>query len=155
MATNNTFDTSALINAVLSSLAQQHLQRNSQNNTQNDIFDFSNISDIFGPVPRKPEPIPPQRNNIDEPLRSRRVSQPPPVMSPRDKKLLMVLGLHLLDLEKSGNVTVSVQENIENVWNETHHTSYRNFRDFSLSNTEALLGEEDGTLEVFDQLTGN
>lgn len=148
MATSN-FDTSTLINAVLNALLQQQTQ-NAQNNATNNIFDPVNISHIFGPSPPEPEPLAPQRN-----IPSRRPVQPPSVVSAKDKKILMSLGLVLLKLHERGNLPSRVEDHMNDSWNNTQNVSIESFRDNVLGNIEALLGEEDGTHELFDGIVYN
>lgn len=145
MATQN-FDASFLINAVLNALAQPQGPPPKSN--------IPTMQDIFGPSPSVPEPITPRRNeeqyNIDAPLRSRRPQQPPSVISVRDKKLLISLGLVLLKLHERGSLTTKVNDAIENFWDED--SSFQSFRDRALNNVQSLLGDEDGTLVFFDDV---
>ena len=152
MATNNTLDMTSLINAVLSSITQQH-QRNNTPQTNNEQIDISNI---FGPSPPVPAPIPPQRNNnsVDSALRSRR-SQPYCSVTPRDRKLLMSLGFYLLTLEKRGELSTNIVENLNGAFSNIEEFPYKLFRDNALGNVETVLGEEDGTLDMFDNLVDN
>ncbi|AEA07024.1 hypothetical protein LAU_0173 [Lausannevirus] len=145
MATSN-FDTSSLINAVLNAILQQQQQTQNTNN----IFDPANIAHIFGHSPPTPEPLTPQRN-----ASSRRSAQPPNVVSVKDKKILMALGLVLLKLHERGNLTSRIENYVNEVWSTTQNVTIESFRDNVLGNVQTLLGEEDTSLELFDGIVYN
>lgn len=149
MATSN-FDTSSLINAVLNAILQQQTQNTQNTTTTNNIFDPANISHIFGPSPPEPEPLTPQRYPT-----VRRTVQPPSVISTKDKKTLMSLGLALLKLHERGNLPSRVENHMNDAWNNTQNVSIESFRDNVLGNVQTLLGEEDASFELFDGIVYN
>ncbi|BAU80025.1 hypothetical protein A9K97_gp326 [Tokyovirus A1] len=118
-------DANAILNLILNSALQQmnlnkensQAQPQTNNSSSSREDERPNLMDLFEPTPS------------------------PPVVSMKNKRQLMALGVLLIHLQENGELPCRVNSALVVHWPENEHGKFEEFGDTILNNSENILGE--------------